>query len=128
MDIVDDLKNLQDALLTQGAMMCVSDVSVAITEIIRLREQLAASQAECIALQNRMDEQVTAWRAEWMAAENKLIAATDIADRHASDPADSDGRATNDYSVGWQDAALQILSEIEDLTLPLPAPPKDETK
>lgn len=31
-----------------------------------------ASQAECIALQNRMDEQVTAWRAEWMAAENKL--------------------------------------------------------
>lgn len=49
-------------------------------EITSLREQLAASQAECIALQNRnaeLGEQVTAWRAEWLAAENKLIAATE---------------------------------------------------
>lgn len=39
-------------------------------EITRLREQLAETQAECIALQNRMDEQVTSWKAEWLATEN----------------------------------------------------------
>lgn len=78
MDIVEELKNYADAVDNNWAEARFYMDKV-ILEITRLREQLAASQAECIALQNRMDEQVTAWRAECLDLQNKLAEATEKA-------------------------------------------------
>lgn len=87
MDIIKDLdvwldaaSHNEDPAFPARFMELVHVLETSKQEITHLREQLAASQAECIALQNRMDEQVTAWRAECLDLQNKLAEATEKAE------------------------------------------------